>query len=90
MVEQALSLLTLYIIWKARGLTNSDEPSPEEARLRDRLKECRDALLEKLLEFAIGTQSNTSDGVKRAVGPPSVACRARELTEAISRRSRTS
>ena len=67
MVDQALSVLSLYIIWKARGLTNTAEPSADEARLRERLKECRDALLEKLLEFAIGTQSNTSDGVKRAV-----------------------
>lgn len=67
MVDQALSLLTLYIIWKARGLSNAAEPSAEEVRLRERLKESRDALLEKLLEFAIGTQSNTSDGVKRAV-----------------------
>lgn len=67
MIDHALHLLTLYIIWKARGLTHAAEPTPDEARLRTRLKECRDLLVEKLLEFAIGTQSNTADGVKRAV-----------------------
>ena len=67
MIDHALNLLTLYVIWKARGLTHTAEPSAEEAQLRERLKECRDSLLEKLLEFAIGTQSNTADGVKRAV-----------------------
>lgn len=67
MIDHALNLLTLYVIWKARGLTHAAEPATEEAQLRERLKECRDSLLEKLLEFAIGTQSNTADGVKRAV-----------------------
>lgn len=71
MVEQALNLLTLYVIWKARGLTNVVEPSPEETHLREQLKAVRDSLVDKLLEFAIGTQSNTSDGVKRAVSSSS-------------------
>ena len=67
MIDHALHLLTLYILWKARGLTHAAEPSSEEARLREKLTDCRESLLEKLLEFAIGTQSNTADGVKRAV-----------------------
>ncbi|KAI0089427.1 hypothetical protein BDY19DRAFT_1070111 [Irpex rosettiformis] len=66
MIDQALHLQTLYIIWKARGLTAAPDPSHEEIRYRDRLKECRDALTEKLLEFTIGTQSNTTDAVRRA------------------------
>ncbi|PSR72770.1 hypothetical protein PHLCEN_2v11369 [Hermanssonia centrifuga] len=66
MIDQALNLLTLYIIWKARGLTVAPDPSPEELQFREKLKESRDSLLEKLLEFTVGTQSNTSDGVRRA------------------------
>lgn len=67
MVDQALHLSTLYIIWKARGLTNAADPSLEEEQYKTKLKEARESLLEKLLEFTLGTQSNTSDGVKRAV-----------------------
>lgn len=67
MIDHALNVLTLYVLWKARGLTHATEPSPEEALLREKLTECRASLLEKLFEFAVGTQSNTADGVKRAV-----------------------
>lgn len=63
-------MLTLHIIWKARGLTAADaELSPEEQRFKQKLREQRESLLEKLLEFAVGTQSNTAEGVRRAVGP---------------------
>ena len=67
MIDQALNLLSLYIMWKTRGLTSATDPSPEEIRFREKLKASRDVLLEKLLEFAVGTQSNTSEGVRRAV-----------------------
>ncbi|PCH37402.1 hypothetical protein WOLCODRAFT_84248 [Wolfiporia cocos MD-104 SS10] len=66
MVDRALHVLTLHIIWKARLLTSADELSPEEIRFKDKLSEQRDYLLEKLLEFAVGTQSNTAEGVRRA------------------------
>ena len=68
MIDHGLSLLTLYIMWKARGLTAATDPTPEEVSYRDKLKECRDSLVDRLIEFAAGTQSNTSDGVRRAVG----------------------
>lgn len=67
MIDQTLHLLTLYIMWKARGLTSASDPTPEELRYREELKEHRDALVEKLLGFVVGTQSNTADGVRRAV-----------------------
>ena len=67
MVDRALQLLTLHIIWKARSLPASLELSPEEMEHRDKLKEERESLLEKLVEFAVGTQSNTVEGVRRAV-----------------------
>lgn len=73
MIDQALHLLTLYIIWKARGLTSATDPSPDELRYREKTKEHRDLLVERLLEFVAGTQSNTADGVRRAVSElPSV------------------
>ncbi|KAI0657496.1 hypothetical protein C8Q70DRAFT_919344 [Cubamyces menziesii] len=66
MVDRALQLLTLHIMWKARGLPAGAELTPEELQFRDKLKEERDSLLEKLVEFAVGTQSNTVEGVRRA------------------------
>ncbi|KAL1948450.1 hypothetical protein VTO73DRAFT_12525 [Trametes versicolor] len=66
MVDRALQVLTLHIMWKARSLPAGEELSPEEMQFRDKLKEERDSLLEKLVEFAVGTQSNTVEGVRRA------------------------
>ena len=67
MVDRALQLLTLHIMWKARSLPAAAELSPDEVQFRDKLKEERESLLEKLVEFAVGTQSNTVEGVRRAV-----------------------
>lgn len=67
MIEHALNVLNLHIIWKARGLTSVTDPSPEETQHRESLKEQRESFLEKLIEYAVGTQSNTSEGVKRTV-----------------------
>ncbi|OBZ76095.1 Cohesin subunit psc3 [Grifola frondosa] len=66
MIDRALHVLTLHIMWKARGLPADVQLSPEEARFLDKLREERDSLLEKLTEFAVGTQSNTVEGVRRA------------------------
>jgi cohesin complex subunit SA-1/2 len=67
MIDRALNLLHLHLIWKARGLTNSSDLSPEEVRYRETLMEQRNSLVEKLIEYAVGTQSNTAEGVKRSV-----------------------
>lgn len=67
MVEQSLHLLLLHILWKSTALTAAEEPAPEEIKLREILVVQRDMLVEKLLEYAIGTNSNTAEGVKRAV-----------------------
>jgi len=74
MIEQALQVLTLHIFWKMKGLTADEEPTPEEIRYKETLVEERDSLLEKLSEYAIGTQSNTVEGVKRAVRDSDVVC----------------
>ena len=67
MIERALHFLTLHIFWKAKGLTADNDPTPEEVRYKEVLEEQRETLLEKLVEYAVGTQSNTVEGVKRAV-----------------------
>lgn len=67
MIEQALHILTLHIIWKSKALTSESEPTPEAIRFKEILVTQRDALLEKLVEYAVGTQSNTVDNVKRVV-----------------------
>jgi cohesin complex subunit SA-1/2 len=67
MIEQALHVLMLHILWKTKGLIADNEPTPEDIRYKEVLQEQREALLEKLVEYAVGTQSNTVEGVKRAV-----------------------
>lgn len=67
MIDHALQVLYLHILWKARVLTTSADPTPDEVAFRDKLQEQRGSLLEKLREFAIGTQSNTAEGVRRSV-----------------------
>ena len=67
MVEQALHVLTLHIFWKAKSLALCTEQTAADMRLKDSLLRERQALLEKLVEYAVGTQSNTADSVQRAV-----------------------
>lgn len=64
MIDRALNILTMHIYWKTQRLTTDAEPDPEAKRV---LAEQRDSLLEKLTEYAVGTQSNTVEGIKRAV-----------------------
>jgi cohesin complex subunit SA-1/2 len=66
MVEHALYFMMAHVIWRSRGLTRTEEPSPEEVQYREKLEEQRSILLNKVTEFAIGTQSNTLENVKRA------------------------
>ena len=67
MIVQTLRLLTVHIMWKARRLPVEPQPSPDEIRLKETFLEQRESLLEKLVEYAVGTQSNTVDSVRRAV-----------------------
>lgn len=72
MVEQALHVLTLHIMWKSKDVPRSQpgqQLTADEEKHGEVAKQQRDSLIEKLFEFAIGTQSNTAEGVKRAVSP---------------------
>jgi cohesin complex subunit SA-1/2 len=57
----------LQVLWKTKSLPTEDEPTPEEIRYKEALNEQRESLLEKLNEYAVETQSNTVEGVRRAV-----------------------
>ncbi|KAH6910734.1 cohesin subunit [Coprinopsis sp. MPI-PUGE-AT-0042] len=64
MVEKTLDVLTLHLMWKAKGLLVSEGADAE--RYKEVLLEQREALIDKLKEYAVGNQSNTADAVKRA------------------------
>lgn len=69
MIEQTLQLLALHIIWKSRSLAASTS-SPEEVKQQELLITQRDFLIEKLVEYAVGTQvqgNGIVENVKRAV-----------------------
>jgi len=66
MIDQALNVLTLHVIWKARRLPNEIQPSPDDTRLAESFLEQREILLKRLVEYAVGSQSNTTDGIRRA------------------------
>lgn len=67
MVSETLSILTMHVIWKAKTLPPSADRSPEEEKLAESLLEQRASVVEKLIEYAVGTNSNTIEGVRRAV-----------------------
>ncbi|KAF8270027.1 hypothetical protein EI94DRAFT_1723662 [Lactarius quietus] len=66
MIDQALNVLTLHVIWKARRLPTEIQSSPDDTPLRESFLEQRETLLKRLVEYAVGSQSNTIDGVRRA------------------------
>jgi cohesin complex subunit SA-1/2 len=67
MIEQGLQVLGLHIMWKTRSLPDAKEATTEDEKYMETLREQRDSLLEKLVEYAVGTQSNTAEAVKRTV-----------------------
>ena len=67
LIDRALQLLMLHIVWKARNLKSGAVPTANGSQFIDTLKEQRDALVEKLTEFSVGTQSNVLDAIKRSV-----------------------
>ena len=67
MIVECLRLLTLHVAWKARGLSLEAEPNQDELRYRETLMEQRESLLEKVVEYAVGSRSKPCESVKRAV-----------------------
>lgn len=67
MMNESLQLLVLYVAWKARQLQANPPAEAKKDNVYEELRAARDALAERLTEFAVGTQSNTAEGVKRSV-----------------------
>ncbi|KAJ3814593.1 hypothetical protein F5876DRAFT_62181 [Lentinula aff. lateritia] len=70
MLEQSLQLLTLYIMWKSRRLLSiaSVSTATEDVQDREQLISQRDSHVDKLIEYAVGTQvqgNGIVEGVKR-------------------------
>ncbi|KAG8699732.1 hypothetical protein FRC08_005131 [Ceratobasidium sp. 394] len=66
MMNESLHLLVLYVAWKLRLLQMNPVAEDERDNTYEELKTVRDALAGRLTEFAVGTQSNTAEGVKRS------------------------
>ncbi|QRV84927.1 cohesin protein [Ceratobasidium sp. AG-Ba] len=66
MMNESLHLLVLYIAWKVRLLQMNPVPEDERENAYEELKTIRDSLATRLTEFAVGTQSNTAEGVKQS------------------------
>lgn len=90
MVEQGVHLLGLHLIWKARSLPDAKDTSPDSETLRQTLREQRDSLIEKLIDYVVGQQSNTAEAVKRAVSSSVVVWCTSDLDARIDRRSKIS
>jgi cohesin complex subunit SA-1/2 len=67
MVCSAIEVLAFHVLWKSKRLSGTEEPTAEEAKLRESLETERNQLMERLVGYAVGTQSNTADSVKRTV-----------------------
>ncbi|EJU01344.1 hypothetical protein DACRYDRAFT_116527 [Dacryopinax primogenitus] len=69
MIDQCLKALNFHIVWKTRKMlaapaTENDAEAEAPALLS--LQEQRSVLLEKLTEFAVGTQSNPCEALRRS------------------------
>lgn len=67
MVSETLNLLTMHIIWKTKSLPSQETRTSDDKKAAQTLLEQRTALVQKLIEFAVGNQSNTTEAVKRVV-----------------------
>lgn len=67
MVSETLNLLTMHIIWKMKSIPSQGSRTPDDKKVAQTLLEQRTALVKKLVEFAVGAQSNTAESVKRVV-----------------------
>jgi cohesin complex subunit SA-1/2 len=67
MVSETLNLLTMHIIWKTKSLPSQGTRTSDDKKAAQTLLEQRTALVQKLIDFAVGNQSNTTEAVKRVV-----------------------
>lgn len=67
MIEQVISILSSYIVWKSHEVFSADLSSAEGHALQQALKQQRDPIVDNLTEFVIGENSQVTESVKRAV-----------------------
>ncbi|KZT59992.1 hypothetical protein CALCODRAFT_449346 [Calocera cornea HHB12733] len=70
MVDQCLKTLNLHVVWKTRRLLAEPDADPdaeaEPNALKSSLEDQRNTLLEKLTEYAVGTQSSPCEALRRS------------------------
>ncbi|KIM27792.1 hypothetical protein M408DRAFT_329747 [Serendipita vermifera MAFF 305830] len=66
MIEQVISILSSYIIWKSHEVFSADLSSAEGHALQQSLKQQRDPIVDTFLDFVIGENSQVTEPVKRA------------------------
>lgn len=66
MVEQALTILYIHLLWRIRKVAQEADDLPEESVLYSIVAQ-RKALLAKLEDLCVGTMSNAIEGVKQVV-----------------------
>ncbi|KAG8818564.1 hypothetical protein FRC17_010784 [Serendipita sp. 399] len=66
LIEQAISILFSYILWKSHAVTAADTSSAEGHALQQALNQQRDPILENLIDYIIGEDSQVTQSVKRA------------------------
>ncbi|TFL03902.1 hypothetical protein BDV98DRAFT_563241 [Pterulicium gracile] len=64
LVDQAISVLSLHVMWKSHGLA-SIESVDKRTQSQELLQEQRDGLLDKLMEYCIGEESTAVNGIKQ-------------------------
>lgn len=67
MVEQIISILSLYISWKSTEMFSADLSGAEGHALQQALKQQRDPIVDNFLDFVIGENSQVTEPVKRSV-----------------------
>lgn len=67
MIEQVISILSSYVIWKSHEVFSADLSSAEGHALQQSLKQQRDPIVDTFLDFVIGDNSQVTEPVKRAV-----------------------
>ncbi|KZO94707.1 hypothetical protein CALVIDRAFT_198341 [Calocera viscosa TUFC12733] len=70
MIDQCLRTLNLHVVWKTRKLlaapASAENVEAEDNAFKRSLEDQRNTLLEKLTEYAVGTQSNPREALRRS------------------------
>lgn len=65
MMVDAMDVLVMHLIWKFSNMSTQATPADEEAK--EKMRSQRDSLLDRLVDFVSGGQTNVLEGVKKAV-----------------------